>query len=92
MENIQPNKETLETASNPSGDGNLTKFLTIFAFFGTALGCVIVLYNLMFNPIMSALVALVFLFMGSTCAIIAAAKFLQHLDQHINNNDRPAIH
>lgn len=77
------------TNDKPSRDAGGTKFFTIFAFIGIGFGCAIALFDLMFSPVLSALLGLAFIFVGSACAMVAAAKFLQALDERIS---KPSTH
>jgi Na+/H+ antiporter NhaA len=70
--------------AKPQEDSGSIKFFTIIAFLGIGFGVSIVLSDLMFHPILSALAALIFIFIGGTCALIATAKFLKALDEQIN--------
>lgn len=84
MVHTQDSEELTMSANKTSSDSSTTKFFSIYALLGIGFGCAIALFDLMFNPILSALLGLIFIFVGSACAMVAAAKFLHAMDQRIN--------
>ena len=86
MERIQESGEIAMTAKQSSGKSSSTKFFGIIALITIGFGSAIALFDLMFSPVLSALAGLVFIFFGSACAMIAAAKFLEAMDQRINKD------
>lgn len=56
-------------------------------FFGIVGGCAILfgvgvtVFDLMFDPIRSAILSLAFIMVGSLCLMVAAAKFLKRMDK-----------
>ncbi len=81
MVQIQIHDEPTLTTEKTAPDFSSIKFFTIYAFICIGFGCAIPLFNLMFHFIFSALAGLIFIFIGSGCALFAAAKFLQQLDE-----------
>ena len=81
MVQIQIHDEPTLTTKKAEPDFSSIKFFTIYAFICIGFGCVIPLFNIMSHPIFSALAGLMFIFIGSGCAMFAASKFLQQLDK-----------
>lgn len=74
-------------ASKSSDTGE--RFFGIVGGGAIIFGVIVVLFDLMFDPMRSAIMSLLYILIGSICLMVAAAKFLNNTDKKINEaNER----
>ena len=61
-------------------ESSTTKFFMIIGAITLFFGIAITLFDIMYHPILSSLLALAFITIGSVCCLIAVAKALKGMD------------
>ena len=85
MEQVEDNGEiTMAPVKNESDPGSI-KFFAILALVTIGFGAGIAMFDLMKNNVFSALLGVIFIFIGCGCAMVAAAKFLQKIDNDLGH-------
>lgn len=88
MEHINESGELTMTTGQSKHDHGSTKFFAIVAAISFAFGVYIALFDFMRNSVSSAIVSLLFIFVGSACSMVAGAKFLQSISDAPEDNDQ----
>ena len=88
MEHINEQGELTMSTNKTDHESGSIKFFAIVGGISFAFGVMIALFDLMYNPVFSALLSLMFIFIGSACLMVASAKFLQGLDKHAKEHDQ----
>jgi len=65
-------------------DTSTMKFFAIIGVLTFAFGTCVALFDIMYYPVLSALLGVMFIVVGSTCLMIAIGKFLRSMDDRYN--------
>ena len=73
----------MESTQVQSKDNNI-KFFAVVGMIVMAIGAIVSLFDVMYEPVMSALLGLTFLMIGGVCVMLAVWQYLMALDQELH--------
>lgn len=70
---------------------DLQNFFVIMGILGVGFGVGIALFDLMYDPILSALLSVLFIIAGGVCVMVGGSYFLKRLEAHIAQDDAQQV-
>ncbi len=74
------------TNKQPAKELSSIKFFTLTGIITLIFGVSVTLFDIMYHPILSSLLGLAFIAIGSVCSLIAVGKFLKNMDSKYNKS------